>query len=149
MLCGIGVGAGKRGCKGFSPEFPKHARKNFGPLFVRIFSISDDLGFWVPFSQIKAHWAPFLSNQSQLSTIFDRIFIEFAQIFKDFAKVFTDFGQICTDIARIFKDFAQIFYHRFWGVLARPVASPPSPLLCVMRCGKTHFLVKFLHTLSQ
>jgi len=38
----IGVGAGKivRG-KDFCPNYPKHARKFLGPLFVRIFSHED------------------------------------------------------------------------------------------------------------
>ena len=118
MLCGIGVGAGKWGSKGFSPVFPQTCSKKFGPRFVRIFSISDDLGFWAPFFQIKEHWAPFLSNQSQLSTIFDGIFREFAQIFKDFTKVFTDFGQILMGFARILPRFSP--NQNFWGCVCTP-----------------------------
>jgi len=52
--------------------------------------------------QIKARWAPFLSNESKLGAICARIFMELAQNLRDFSKVFITFAQISIDFSRIF-----------------------------------------------
>ena len=79
------------------------------------------------FCQIKASWAPFLMVFSESLPRFLRILRKFSQILARFS----------WDLLGFCPDFHQI--KTFGVVFALPVASPPSPLLCVMRCGKTHF----------
>jgi len=130
------------------PEFPTLARKNFGPLLVRIFSHEDLIGrhFFKSkhvrrhFSnkktlgaifQIKRRWAPFLL-----------VFSEFAQIFRDFTKVFTDFFQISLDFARIFRDFVRIFTNQnFWGCTCTPctLASCTTGFVCKTTAAEHQF----------
>ena len=93
------------GVKDFCPNFPKLARKIFGPLFMLIFSqddrFCDNLQRWL-FMWFSTGCVPLFSNQIKLSAIFACIFREFAQNFTDVAKVFTDFTSLFRDFDRIF-----------------------------------------------
>ena len=81
--------------KDFGRNFPKLARKNFGPLFVRTFSQAGLLLGWSP--------------KKGLHVILPTLGAIFAQIFRNFAKVFTDFTQDYRDFARNLKKFTRIF----------------------------------------
>jgi len=86
--------------KDFCPNFPKLVRKNFGPLFVQMFSHEDCCWDDV---QIK--------SSCNFGCHFTRIFIEFAMVFTSCARMSADFPQI-------FSDFAQIFTtSKFWGCI--------------------------------
>ena len=102
------------GASDFFLKFSKLARKNFGSLFVRIFShensFGNDLQKRSSFDcgHVGRH---FFSNQSTLGAVSARTFRDFAQILRYFAKVsrvFTDFAQISANFARIFWDFTRI-----------------------------------------
>ena len=97
------------GAKDFCPDFLKLARKNFGPLFVRIFSHEDRFwnkkGFHV--IQHTLGGAIFL-NQSTL----DAIFAVFSECLPRFSGVLPRFSQSLPRFPRIlqiFRNFARIF----------------------------------------
>ena len=106
------------GAKDFCPDFLKLARKNFGPLFVRIFSHEDRFwnkkGFHV--IQHTLGGAIFL-NQSTL----DAIFAVFSECLPRFSGVLPRFSQISADFAD-FQEFCPDFHHikTCGGALASP-----------------------------
>jgi len=86
-------------------DFPKLARKNFGPLFVRTFSQEGLLLGWPP--KIGLHVI-----LQKLGAIFFKSNLvgrHFCPDFQGFIKGFHRFYQVCTDFDWIFKDFARIF----------------------------------------
>ena len=107
-------------------DFPKLARKNFGPLFVRTFSQEGLLLGWPPkiglhvilqtlgaiFFQIKPRWAPFLPR-------FSRIYQRFSQVLPGLHRFWLDFQGFCPDFQHI---------ETFGGTRALS-APPPPPLL--------------------
>jgi len=96
------------GAKDFFPNFLKFARKNFGPLFVRIFLMKTVFGIKKVFMWFCTRWGPIFSSQSTL----DAIFAVFSESLPRFSGVLPRFSQILPRFLRIlpiFRNFARIF----------------------------------------
>jgi len=107
------------GTKDFCPNFPKLARKNFGPSAVHC--MRTEFRMSTKKQRLHVILGAIFSNQSTLGAGFACIFKEFAQIFRDFVKVCTDFAQTFLEFARIFRDFSRIFTKsRLLGVRLHP-----------------------------
>jgi len=122
-----------KGAKDFSPNLPKLARKNFGPLFVRIFSHEDrfwddiqkTVSMWfctcqAHFFQIKARWMPFLLVFLGTLPIFSEIF----RMFQRFSQIMPRFPQVLPGFSGTLPIFSP--NQKFWGALAPP---PPTSLV--------------------
>ena len=114
----IGVRAGKFLGADFCPIFPKHARKTFGPIFVRTFSQADVLLGWT-------HKTVSSYNSANVRR-------HFSQIFRDFAKVF-DFAQISTFFSQDFQGLCPNFHQ-----LTRR-----TPASCTTTSGRSWLLCSF------
>jgi len=79
------------GAKDFCPNFPKLPRKNFGLLFVQLFSHADLFGDHpqTRSSCNSANVERHCLKSNHVGHNFACIFKEFAQIFCDFARIFT------------------------------------------------------------
>jgi len=107
------------GAKDFCPNFPKLFRKNFGSLFVRIFSHDDCCWDYLSKSKVfmwfGKRWAPPRWGQ---------FFRKFTQIFRDFAMLFADSALVSTDSARNFRVFPAFPPNQnFWGCSCTPASN--------------------------
>ena len=120
------------GAKDFCPNFPNLPEKYLGHFLCMktiFWMTSKKVWFWAPFLQIKAHWAPFFSNQSTLGAIFFQIkarwapfLLLFSGSLPRFSEILRRFSQISTDFSRIFRYFAWIFNKsKLLGVCLHPL----------------------------